>query len=164
MFCDAARKLALDGFGPEVEIVVFGASAPLDPPNLHLKTSYAGVLYDDVTLSLLYSAADVFVAPSKQEAFGLTVLEAMACRTPTVAFNGSGISEMVIHQKTGYLAKPSDAADLAAGIAWVLNSDGLRRELSSNARTRVEDSFTSEKTARRYVALYEEILGRRFRN
>ena len=49
MFCNAVKKLALDGFGPEVEIVVFGASTPLDPPNLHLKTSYAGVLYDDVT-------------------------------------------------------------------------------------------------------------------
>jgi glycosyltransferase involved in cell wall biosynthesis len=164
VFCDAAKKLALHGFGSEVEIVVFGASTPLDPPKLHLKTNYVGVLHDDVTLSLLYSAADVFVAPSKQEAFGLTVLEAMACKTPTVAFNGSGISEMVIHKQTGYLAIPSDAADLAAGIAWVLNSDGLRRELSCNARSRVEDNFTSEKTAGRYVALYEEILNRGFRN
>jgi glycosyltransferase involved in cell wall biosynthesis len=164
MFCDAAKKLALDGFCPEVEIVVFGASTPLDPPNLHLKTSYAGVLCDDVTLSLLYSAADVFVAPSKQEAFGQTVLEAMACSTPTVAFDGSGISEMVIHKKTGYLATPSDSTDLAEGIAWVLNSDGLRRELASNARSRVEETFTSEKSALRYMALYEEILERGSRN
>lgn len=159
MLCEAARKMASNGWASKVEVVVFGSSKPSDPPDLHLETTYLGVLQDDVTLALLYSAADVFVAPSKQESFGQTVLEAMACGTPAVAFGGSGISEMIIHGKTGYLAEPYDADDLAAGISWVLEHDD-RRELSGNARSRVEDSFTSEKAARRYLAMYEEILGK----
>src|SRR5208283_3337603 len=63
MLCDAARKMASNGWDSKAEVVVFGASKPIDPPDLHLKTTYVGVLQDDVTLALLYSAADVFGGP-----------------------------------------------------------------------------------------------------
>ncbi|MDP3050573.1 MAG: glycosyltransferase, partial [Eubacteriales bacterium] len=63
----ALRELAKDNWGGRVEVIVFGASEPTSPPDFGLKTSYLGRFHDDISLALLYAAADVFLAPSVQD-------------------------------------------------------------------------------------------------
>lgn len=152
------KRLAEDGWGKRAELVVFGAREPRYPRDMGLKTTYVGRLDDDAQLAALYSAADVFVAPSIQEAFGLTVLEALACGTPVVAFEVGGIADMVEHKRTGYLASPFDTDDLATGISWVIEDKNRNRWLSEQARKKVENEFAIEKVAGMQVSLYEEIL------
>ncbi len=82
-----------------------------------------GVLADDISLALLYSAADVFVAPSKEENLANTVLESLACGTPVVSFSIGGMPDAIIHKKSGYLAKAYDVEDFAEGIEWALAED-----------------------------------------
>ena len=120
---------------------------------------YMGSLGDDVALALLYSAADVYVAPSLQENLSNTVMEALACGTPCVAFDVGGMPDMVEHRRNGYLARAFEAADLAAGIHWVIEDEARWRELSARARAKVMEEFELERIARRHLDLYREILG-----
>jgi glycosyltransferase involved in cell wall biosynthesis len=142
------------------ELVIFGASEPPDPPNFGMPTHYMGYFRDDISLALLYSAADVMIVPSVQEAFGLTALEAMACGTPVVAFNATGLRDIVMHQQTGYLAQPYEPEDLARGIVWVLEDEARLKQLSVQARERVEREFDVRLQAQRYADLYAELLSR----
>ena len=78
---------------------------------------------DDLSLRLLYSAADVMVVPSIQEAFGQTASEAQACGTPVAAFKIGGLLDVVSHKETGYLADPYDPKSLAYGINWIIEDE-----------------------------------------
>jgi len=141
-----------------IELVVFGSSEPCLPQDLDFRTQYLGLQHDDVSLALLYSAADVFVLPSIQENLPYTVMEAMACGTPCVAFNQGGVTDLVDHEQNGFLAHPFEPADLARGIAWVLDNEDRRRDLSFQGRQKVEREFALEKIAQRHMELYREIL------
>lgn len=154
----ALRRLHTDGWTEKAEVVVFGSSTPENPPDLGLKVSYVGRLYDDVSLALLYAAADVMVVPSIQEAFGQTASEAMACGTPVVAFATTGLLDSVEHKVNGYLAKPFEFEDLSNGIAWVLSDDDRWHKLSEEARMKAESEFAIEVVSKRYAALYNELV------
>ena len=116
-----------------------------------------GYLHDTVSLRLLYSAADVFVAPTLMDAFGKTLSESMACGTPVVCFDSSGPKDIVDHQVNGYKAKPFDADDLRDGIKWVLNAPNYT-ELVNDARKKATDVFDNKVTAMQYQKLYTEML------
>ncbi|MAO13061.1 glycosyltransferase family 4 protein [Marinobacter sp.] len=141
----------------EVELVIFGSSQPEDESPFGQRSHYMGYLHDDVALKLLYSAADVMVVPSYQEAFGQTASEAMACGTPVVAFGATGLLDIVDHKVNGYLAEPYKPEDLAAGIKWVLlNSEAFA--LGDNAVAKVRRCFDYPVVAERFLRLYRELL------
>lgn len=155
----ALQMLSEKGWGDKAELIVFGAREPENPPALGMKARYIGKLNDEVSLALLYSAADIFVLPSVQENLPNTVMEAIACSTPCVAFNQGGLPDLIEHGKNGYLAKPFETDDLARGIEWVLDDDERRKDLSHRAREKVENEFAIEKVAKRYADLYRKIVG-----
>lgn len=142
----------------DIAFVSFGggkqASEALGVPVYHL-----GVLHDEVSLTLAYSAADVFIAPSTQDNLPNTVMEALACGTPAIAFSIGGMPDLIQHQQRGYLAEPFDTDALAHGIDWVLshNQPGV---LGEQARAHVLANYTYDKVAARYIALYEQVLER----
>jgi glycosyltransferase involved in cell wall biosynthesis len=152
--CEALHKLKTNN----IELVVFGSSEPKESQNFGFKTHYLGHLYDDVSLVTLYSAVDVMVVPSLQEAFGQTASEAMACGTPVVAFGHTGLLDIVDHINTGYLAKPCDIDDLAYGIDSILNALNYD-ELCYNAREKILKEFDSKVVAKKYIELYKELIG-----
>ncbi len=141
----------------DIELVIFGSSKPKESQNFGFKTHYLGHIHDDVSLVTLYSAVDVMIVPSLQEAFGQTASEAMSCSRPVVAFATSGLLDIVEHKKTGYLAKPFDTNDLAHGIKWVLENDKYE-QLCINAREKVLKEFDSVVVAKKYINLYKEVL------
>lgn len=142
-------------------LVVFGDLQPGDIPDYGLETRHVGYIDDNMRLSKLYAAADVAVMPSLQEAFGKTLIEAMACGTPVVAFGGGGPDDIVTHRVDGYLAEPYRPEDLAAGIAWSLAAIAGDADLGARARAKVEAAFDIDVVATRYRDLYERILARR---
>jgi glycosyltransferase involved in cell wall biosynthesis len=156
----ALRELAADGWGDQAELLVFGSPAPTSPPDLGMQANYLGWLHDDISVSLLYAAADVFVAPSIQENLPNTILESMACGTPCVAFRQGGVPDLVDHEQNGYLAKPFEPGDLARGIAWVLGNENLRHTLSIRARQKIERNFSLGHVAKQHAALYDELMVR----
>ena len=150
---DALKKVKTEN----IELAVFGASGSSSSNNFNFPVHYLGSFHDDISLRVLYSAADVMVVPSIQEAFGQTASEAMACGTPVVAFNATGLKDIVDHLINGYLAIPYEPLDLAKGLKWVLDHHSPQ-ELSIKARQKVLDCFEMEKVAHLYKKLYEEIL------
>jgi glycosyltransferase involved in cell wall biosynthesis len=158
----ALRQAAESGRLQNVRAIIFGANAPAEPPDLGLPVQYMGNLSDDRELATLYSAADVFVAPSLQDNLPNTVMEALACGTPCVGFSIGGLPDMVIHEHNGYLARPYESADLSRGIAWVLENKERRLSLSENARLKAETSFNIRDIAGKHLALYKELLDRKY--
>lgn len=156
----ALQQLREAGWSDRIELVIFGANAPKDPADLGFKTHYVGRLNDDISLALAYSAADVMIVPSVQEAFGQTASESLACGTPVVAFNATGLRDVVDHHQNGYLATPFEVADLARGIMWVLEDQERHQKLQFHARQKSLREFTLTTQASRYLSLYADILGR----
>jgi len=153
---EAIKKLDKNN---NIELVVFGSNKPRNEPDFRFKVHYLGHLHDDVSLVILYSAVDVMIVPSLQEAFGQTAIESMACETPVVAFATSGLLDIVDHQKNGYLAKPFDTIDLKDGIEWIINLDVEKyNKLCKNAREKVLKEFDSVVVANKYIKLYQDIL------
>jgi glycosyltransferase involved in cell wall biosynthesis len=153
------RLAAMQGF-EDLSLLVFGANEPAVPPKLGFPIHYVGRLHDDVSLAVLYSAADVTVTPSMQEAFGMTASESMACGTPVVAFAASGPLDVICHQIDGYLATPYEVEDLANGISWVLDRS-RSKSLGHQARKKCVDKFELGNVARQYATLYEELVWER---
>jgi glycosyltransferase involved in cell wall biosynthesis len=124
-------------------------------PHLHL-----GHIDDDRQLSLIYSAADVYVIPSLQDNQPNTALEAMACGTPVVGFNVGGIPDMVRPEITGLLAPVGDVVRLRAAIVELLHCPAKRAAMATACRRIVMEEYTLAKQVQRYVALYESALQR----
>lgn len=141
-----------------VELIVFGKAEPERDLGLDLKINYIGQLDDDEKLALVYSAADVFVVPSIQENLPNTIMEALACGTPVVAFNEGGIPDLIEDRLNGYLAKPFETEALAQGIEWVLENDERALTLGKAAREKAVKEYSIDLQAERYIKLYEDIL------
>jgi len=144
---------------PKVSLLIFGASEPENPPIFKFPAHYLGSFHDDAALTLLYSAADVMVVPSRMENLCQTAIEAMACGTPVVAFRTSGLADVVDHLHNGYLARPYEPEDLAKGIECILASDNAARAtMERHARNKVKASFDLEVIAKKHNALYRELI------
>lgn len=157
----ALRALAGTPLAGEAEVVIFGASQPDPPIDLGLRAHFMGTLNDDISLAHLYAACDIFVAPSTEDNLPNTLIEAMACGTPCVAFRTGGIPDLIEHQSTGYLAKPFDVEDLALGMVELLSIEDCLASLSRRARQKAEREYSLEVVAERHRHLYNEILGTR---
>lgn len=142
----------------KLELVVFGQSRPAQPPVISFPIHYAGRLHDDISLRLLYAAADVMVVPSRQESFGQTATEAQACGTPVVAFRTGGPADIIADGVTGALAEPFDPGSLASAIQWVIEDPKRRVQLAAAARERAERLWNPARISGLYAEVYQEAM------
>lgn len=146
---------------PEIPLhaVVFGQSAPVGA-ELPVPVKWLGHLHDDASLSLLYSAVDVAVVPSRQENLPQSATEAQACGCPVLAFDCTGLSDAVAHMETGYLARPFDVADMAAGVKWLHEDRERLAVMRHNARDRALQLWSPNVVIPQYVEFYERAIER----
>lgn len=138
-------------------IAIFGSNGDEIEINAPFPIKFLGKLYDETSMSLLYSACDVMVVPSYQESFGQTAIESMACGTPVVAFGATGLLDIIDHRVNGFLAKPYDSESLADGISWILENVDYNT-LSENARNKVVNTFDIKNIAEKYISIYNDIF------
>lgn len=124
-----------------------------DLPNLQ----QIGYISDKTKLVKYYSAGDIFFSPSIAENLSLTILEAMACGLPTLAFNVGGTPEIVDHLVNGYIAKNKDLNDLITGMNYLLDTKNLKN-MATTARIKIVKHFTLDNMITRYETLYQSIL------
>lgn len=142
----------------DLALLVFGANKPKKDTNLRWETKYVGTLADDLSLALMYSAADVVAVPSRQESFSQVAMEALACGTPVVAFNTTGPKDIINHTANGYLATPYDTHDFALGLRWVLEDDNRWRSLSEHARAKAVAFCSYDIVGKCHEHLYNEMI------
>lgn len=146
---------ALAGSRADILCVVFGQSEPQTPSRIPFPIRWMGHIGDDATLALLYGAADVMVIPSRMENLPQSGTEAHACGCPVVAFNCTGLPDVVDHRVTGYLAQPYQTEDLARGIAWVIGDPVLNARLGQAARAKAEALWSASSVVPAYLEVYE---------
>lgn len=153
LLVEALEKIFLN-HSSEYEVIVFGSNGNDIKTNFPVR--FLGFLHDH-SLQIAYSAADVMIVPSLEEAFGQTVSEAMACGTPVVAFTHTGPAGIVDHLKNGYLAQHGNAEDLAKGIEWILEDSYRNRDLLENARKKAVGFYDIGTVAKQYAQLYNSL-------
>ena len=101
-------------------LIIFGSFWSHDDiKEIGIEYKSLGFIKDNFHLCQIYSAADIFVASSVQDAWPKTFAEAMYCGTPVVCFNRTSISEIVDHKINGYVVDDFDALSLKDGIDWL---------------------------------------------
>jgi glycosyltransferase involved in cell wall biosynthesis len=94
-----------------------------------------------------YAAADAYVGPSLEDAYGLPVLEAMACGLPVIASSRAGVSEIISHGENGFaLRDPQDALEVA-GLLRKIHEDPALRQKVAEAAARTAESHTWDRNA-----------------
>ena len=131
----------------DVTLMIAGSTEPsfqpISWPDHTEQTQFLGYVPDNL-LPPLYTGALMFVQPSYDEGFGLTVLEAMACGTPVVASSAGALPETI--DDAGILIDPSDCQELSDALAQCLSDRGLRESLRQRGLERA-NHFTWQNTA-----------------
>lgn len=108
----------------------------------------------------LLAPANIFLLTSREESFGLSALEAMACGVPVLATAVGGVPEVVEHGVSGWLSDADDLEGFARTLREKINDpEGLAR-VGSSARAHVEAHFSLERVVGQYEALYRRLLAK----
>src|SRR5262249_53000048 len=130
------------------------------PAHVRRQVTLAGRLPQDEVDRWLQTA-DVFVAPSRYESFGLIFLEAMRWGTPVIGTTAGGIPEIVEHEQSGLLVRPEAPEELAGAIVRLLGDENLRNALGAAGRRRAEFEFAVERMVERVSDLYTQVCDRK---
>lgn len=106
-------------------------------------------------INKIWSAIDIAIVPSVEpEPFGLVAVEAMLAKKPVIASNHGGLTEIVIHEHTGFLVQPNNVTDLVNAIETLVNDEAKRLEMGEKGYVRAVEEFSIYK----YVSNIEKIL------
>lgn len=105
-----------------------------------------------------YQASDVFCLPSYREGFGMSVIEASACKIPVVCSDAYGLMDTIIDNKTGLRHKVKDADDLFIQMKKLSENKVLRDTLGANGLQYIIENFSAKTITKEWVNFYKEIL------
>lgn len=110
------------------------------------------------TLISIYKASDAAVFPSLYEPFGITVLEAMAAKTPVIVTDTGGLAEIVQHETTGIKVYVDNSDSLAWGILRVLKHPRIAERIRKNGYQKVVEEYNWNRIAERTINIYQHAL------
>jgi glycosyltransferase involved in cell wall biosynthesis len=139
-----------------VIVVAFGEGAVPVPDRLDVR--FTGGIRERHDLAQILAAADIFVSASLMETYGLTLVEAMACGTPVVAFRVGGIPEAAPEGQGAMLCAPQDAAALIQAVMKLRGSPQLRDTLSEAGRETTHVRNAPGSFANRFAQLYRDCI------
>lgn len=111
-----------------------------------------------------YRDTDIVVSLSRHEGFGYTALEGMACGKPVVAFDVSGLRDVIADGATGFLAPAGNVLALAGCCLRLRDNHGLSMQMGENGRERAVTVFSENRAVEAHLALYAELISRRGTN
>lgn len=109
-------------------------------------------------LPSLYQRALALVVPSTEEGLGLVAVEALLCEAPVIAFDSSGLVDVIKHGKTGILVPAGDAKALARAMDEMVRDSEAGRGLGRAGRAQALEQFGPEVVARRYADIYRQVI------
>jgi len=150
---DSNNKLCSD-----IELVVFGKLDENILNKIPFKVNQLGRLINEGDIVKAYNTADIYLAPSLEDNLPNTIMEAMSCGIPVVAFNVGGIPDMIDDGINGLLAQLKSSKKLAKSIELILSDEELRKKFSLAAREKVIKNFDQNIIAKKYFDLYKNLL------
>lgn len=125
--------------------------------NIGIEYKSIGYIHNKKILNQAYSAADIFVASSIEDAWPKTFAEAMYCGTPVVCFDNTSIAEIIDHKINGYVVKNFESNQLKDGINWLSEEVKKNNSKSDNARAKILN-YDAKIIAKKYIDLYKNVL------
>lgn len=162
LLLEALSSPLISNLDQPVYLLLLGDISPGYISQIPIPSIHLGSVDDDSLLRQVYSAVDLTVIPSRIDNLPNAALESMSCSVPIVSFNVCGLPDLVRHRHTGYLAKPFDTHDFAAGISWLLSDTPSRLCASSESRLMAVERFSYPSVAKQHIALYQDVLNRPF--
>ncbi len=154
---------------PHAEVTLVGADSgdhwqmhwrERGPAPVRDRVHFTGVV-DAAELSRHYREADLFVAPSRYESFGLMFVEAMGRALPVVALNAPGASDMFEHDVTGVLVPPENPQALAAALQALACDPVRRARIGNAARSVMEERYSLAALTGNSLAFYRSMIAER---
>ena len=140
-------------------VIIFGNKNKFKiKKNSNLKIFYSGLIFNEDYLALIYSAADLMIVPSRQESFGQTASEAMSCGTPVIAYNYSGLIDIVDNNENGILIDPYDYSEMSKSIIQILNQKDKLIEFGENARKKALREWSYKIVSEKYKNIYMSLI------
>ena len=136
----------------DILLVCFGHSAAATD---EVDTYFTGFIEDPAVLAWYYGAADLFVGPSLEEAFGQTFIEAAACGTPAVGFEVGGVSQAIAHNISGKLARQVSAQALADVILELIEDPAELTRIKRSAPIHIRSLYSLQRSYYTFVRALE---------
>jgi UDP-glucose:(heptosyl)LPS alpha-1,3-glucosyltransferase len=151
--------LLIPAIGPGMRLIVVGQSERLEhyrnraaEHGIGDRTHFTGLVKSDVRR--FYAIADVVALPSLSDAFGMSILEGMACGIPVVTSPGAGVSSLISPGKNGFVV--SGSVELASALTRLL--DPSLRRILGDAAMRTAENHSWEKVADAYESVFYEVM------
>lgn len=141
-----------------IAVLVVGAGADRVSRDLGVPVRCTGPL-EPRDLARAFSAADLFVSPTRAEAFGNVLIESVACGTPAVASEVGGVPDVVRPGETGLLVKPGSPQPVVEAIVTLWDDRERLRAMASRCRQMAVSGFSEEIFVDRHIALYRDVIG-----
>jgi glycogen(starch) synthase len=147
---------------PDAKFVMVGSGATehykgIAKSQVGEKVHFPGYVSDSELLSLM-KTAELTVAPSVYEPFGIVPLEAAACETMTVGSYTGGMKDTIVHEYTGLHSYPADSGSIAYQVNRALNDPGWSDWMGDKARERVEENFQWEQISAWTTGIYRSAV------
>jgi len=150
--------LNLEKLNNNFEINVFGEDNDNFFINKKYKVKFLGHVDDDKKLIQIYNNAKVFIVTSRFESFCQTALEAQSCGVPVVSFKTSGLLDIIINNKTGYLINNFNCKEFSRKVNFLLENNRTQKKQSYYARKNIIKKFSEENISEKYINFYNKIL------
>ncbi len=158
---------------PDVQLVIGGGSPKPGPREQEVfammhkiieeremgdRVSIIGYVPDEA-LPSFYRDAELFTLPSIFEPFGMTAIEAMACKTPVVASKFGGIKNVIDSGENGILVDPANAGEFAEAMIGLLQNKENAERLAANGRKKIVEEYSWDAIARKHIEFYGKYMG-----
>lgn len=150
--------LAQTTSGRPLRCLVFGNSKPGPEQIEGLPVTYLGQLNTEEALVTAYGAADLVIVPSRQENLPQVATEAQSCGRPVIAFDCTGLRDVVVHNKSGILVPPFETKQGAQDIDDLLKDVARLSEMKTFARRRALDQWRPDVVAKAYTEFFQEAI------
>ena len=117
-----------------------------------------GRISDDIHLSKIYQASDVFISASRMETYGMTLIEAMACEVPPVAYRTGAIPYVIDHKQTGLLASLNNELELVGAVRLLMQDEKFRKTIGKSARDVVVRRNNPMWLVDQHISIYQQLL------
>ena len=120
-----------------------------------------GWVNDEELIVKAFNATDIFLMPSTAEAFGMMAMEAMACGKPVITFDGTSLSEVIMHPKGGISVPQGDGNALLVALEELINNQDMRLKLGESALKLAKEHYNIVNYVNKHIEVYSDVISRR---